>query len=62
MAVSDEMSPSVRALALAQDPEHSQQQQIPGWNADTPPHSGIRDRLEEADQIEIGGGRNSLGH
>ena len=50
------------ALALAQDPEHRHQQQVPGRNADTPPHPSIRDRLEVADQIEIGCGRNALEH
>ncbi|WP_228009138.1 hypothetical protein [Cyanobium sp. LEGE 06113] len=50
------------ALALTQDPEHGHQQQIPSWDADTPPHPSILDRLEKADQIEIGGGRNALGH
>ena len=51
-----------QALALAQDPEDRHQQQVPGWNPDAPPHPGIRDRLEEADQIEIGCGRNALEH
>ena len=50
------------ALALAQDPEHRDKQQVPGRNADTPPHPSIRDRLEVADQIEIGCGRNALAH
>ena len=51
-----------QALALAQDPEHRHQQQVPGWNPDAPPHPDIMYRPEEADQIEIGWGRNALGH
>ena len=51
-----------QALVFAQDPEHRHQQQVPGWDADTSTHAGIRDRLEVADQIEIGCGSNALGH
>jgi len=51
-----------QALALVQDPERRHQQHIPGRNADASPHPGIRDRLEEDDQVEIGRGRNALGH
>ena len=51
-----------QALAFAQDPEHGHQQQVPSRDAHTAPHPGIRDRLEVADQIEIGCGRNALGH
>jgi hypothetical protein len=43
-----------QALATAQDPEHRHQQQIPGRDADPTPHPSIRNRLEEADQVEIG--------
>ena len=43
-----------QALALAQDPEYRHLQHVPSWNPDAPPHPGIWDRLEEADQIEIG--------
>ena len=43
-----------QALAAAQDAQHRYQQQIPGRDANAPPHAGIRDRLEVADQIEIG--------
>ena len=50
------------ALAFAQDPEHCHQQEVPGWDANPSTHPGIRDRLEVADQIEIGCGRNALGH
>jgi hypothetical protein len=42
-----------QALAFAQDSEYGDQQQIPGRDANAPPHPGIRDRLEVADQIEI---------
>ena len=48
-----------QALAFAQDPEHRHKQQLPGWDADISPHLDIRHRLE-ADQIEIGSGRNAL--
>lgn len=51
-----------QALALAQDPENRHQQQIPGRDAYAPPHAGIRDRLDVANQVEIGYGRNGLGH
>jgi hypothetical protein len=51
-----------QALALAQDAEHSYQQKVPSRDTDTPPHPSIRDRLEVADQIEIGYGRNALEH
>ena len=43
-----------QALTTAQDPEHRDQQQVPGRNADPTPHPAIRNRLEEADQVEIG--------
>ena len=51
-----------QALAIAQDPEHRHQQQVPGRGANAPPHLGIRDRLEVADQIEIGCCRGGVGH
>jgi hypothetical protein len=51
-----------QALAAAQDPQHRHQQQIPGGNAHPAPHAGIRDRLQVADQVEIGCGRNGFGH
>ena len=51
-----------QALALAQDPEHRHQQQVPGWNPDALAHTGIRDRLEEADQIKIGCSGCDFGH
>jgi len=51
-----------QALALAQDPEHGNKQQIPSRDANTAPHSDIRDHLEVADQIEIGCNRNALEH
>ncbi len=51
-----------QALALAQDAEHCHQQQVPSRDADTATHPGIRARLEVADQIEIGCGRNALEH
>ena len=43
-----------QALAAAQDAQHRYQQQIPGRDANAPPHAGIRDRLELAEQIVIG--------
>ena len=51
-----------QALAAAQDSEHRNQQQVPGRHADATPHPGVGDRLEEADQIEIGCGGNALEH
>ena len=49
-----------QALAAAQDPEHRHQQQIPGRDTNATPHAGIRNRLEVADQIEIGCGGNAV--
>lgn len=43
-----------QALALAQAPEHRHQEQIPGRDEHAAAHAGVSDRLEEADQIEIG--------
>jgi hypothetical protein len=51
-----------QALATAKDPQHRHQQQIPGRNADPAPHPRIRNRLEEADQVEIGCGKLGFGH
>ena len=51
-----------QALALAQDAEHRHQKQIPGRDANPSTHPSIRDRLEVADQIEIGCGRSAVGH
>ena len=51
-----------QALAFAQDPKHRHQQQVPGRDANTSTHPCIRNRLEVANQIEIGCGRNALGH
>ena len=51
-----------QAFALAQDPKHCHQQEVPGRDAHAPPHPGVGDGLEEADQIEIGCGRNALEH
>jgi hypothetical protein len=51
-----------QALALAQDAEYRHQQQVPGRDTNPSTHPGIRDRLEVADQIEIGCGRDALGH
>jgi hypothetical protein len=51
------------ALALAQDPEQLHQQQVPGRDVKpSPPRASVRDRLEVADQVEIGSGRNALVH
>lgn len=51
-----------QALATAQDPQHCHQEQIPGRNADPAPHPGVRNRLEKADQVEIGCGKSGFGH
>ena len=51
-----------QALAAAQDPEDRHQQQVPGRDTYAPPHAGIRNRLEIADQIEIGCGRKAFEH
>ena len=48
-----------QALAAAQDPEH-RNKQVPGRDANAPPHAHDRDRLEIADQIAIGCSRNAL--
>lgn len=50
------------ALALAQDPEHGDQQQVTDRDTQATPHAGIRDRLEKAAQIKIGCGRGYFGH
>jgi hypothetical protein len=49
-----------QALAATQDSEHLQKQQIPDRNPYPAPHPDIRDRFEVADQIEIGGGENTV--
>ena len=51
-----------QALALAQDPEHRHQEQIPGRDAHAAAHAGVGDRLEEADQIEIVCSRGAFEH
>lgn len=49
-----------QSLATAQDPQRRYQQQIPAWHADPVPHLRIRDRLDQADQVEIGGGKRDF--
>jgi len=51
-----------QALATAQDSQHRHQQQVPGWNADPAPHPSIRNRLEKADQVEIGCWKRDFRH
>jgi len=51
-----------QAFAAAQDAEHGHQKQVPSGNTNSSPHPGIGDRLEEADQIEIGCSRAGFGH
>ena len=51
-----------QAFAAAQDPEHSHQQQVPSGKTYSSPHAGVWNRLEEADQIEIGCSRIDFGH
>jgi hypothetical protein len=50
-----------QALAAAQDPQHRHQQQSPGRKTHPASHPSIRDRLEVADQMEIGCGRGGFG-
>jgi hypothetical protein len=45
-----------QALALAQDPQDRDQQQIPRGDAHSTAHAGIRDRPEKTNQIEIAEG------
>jgi len=42
-----------QALAAAQDAQHRHEQQMPGQDANAPPHAVIRNQLEVDDQIEI---------
>jgi len=51
-----------QALAAAQDPQHLHEQQLPARNAYPAPRAAIGDRLEKADQVEIGCGRIGFGH
>ena len=51
-----------QALAAAQDPKYRYQQPVPGRDANAQSHARVRDRLEVADQIEIGSSRNALEH
>jgi len=51
-----------QALAVTEDSQHRQQQQVLGGNAYATPHAGIGDRPQKADQVEIGCGRNGFGH
>jgi len=51
-----------QALAATEDSQHRHQQQIPGWDANAPPHARVRNRLEVADQIKIGCDRDALDH
>lgn len=52
----------LQALAAAQDPEHSHQQEVPGRNAHSTAHPSIRYCLEVADQVEIGCSRVAFEH
>jgi Trk K+ transport system NAD-binding subunit len=49
-----------QTLARAQDPEHGNKQQIQNLDVDAPADMVIRNRLEVADQIELGCGRDAL--
>ena len=51
-----------QALATTQDSQHRHQEQIPGRDAHPAPHPRVRDRLEGADQVEIGCDRSAFGH
>jgi hypothetical protein len=51
-----------QAFAAAQDAEYGHQKQVPSGNTNSSPHPSIGDRLEEADQIEIGCSRAGFGH
>jgi hypothetical protein len=51
-----------QALAATQDSQHSHQQQVPSRKANAPPHARVRDRLEVANQFEIGCGRGGFRH
>ena len=50
-----------QAFAAAQDPEHGLLQAVPGEDSSPAPHAGVWNRLEEADQIEIGCSRARFG-
>jgi hypothetical protein len=50
-----------QALAAAKDSQDGHQQQVPGRDANAPSNARVRDRLEVANQIEIGCGRDGLG-
>jgi hypothetical protein len=43
----------LQALGAAQDPEHRNQQQEPGWDANAPSHASVQDRLKIASQIML---------
>lgn len=51
-----------QALATAQDAQHRHQQEVPSRKANATPHPLVRDGLEIADQIEMGGGSGAFGH
>jgi hypothetical protein len=51
-----------QAMAAAQDSQDGHQQQVSGRDAYAPPHARVWDRLEVADHIEIGCGRDALEH
>ncbi len=45
-----------QALAAAETSQHGHRLQIPGQEANAPPHPGVRDPIEVADQVEMGYG------
>jgi hypothetical protein len=51
-----------QALATAHNPQHRHQEQAPGRDTNPTPHTDIRDRLQKADQVEIGWGRSGFRH
>lgn len=51
-----------QALVAAVDSEPHHQQQVPGRDANALPHARVWDRLEVADQIDIGWGRGAFEH
>ena len=51
-----------QALASTQDSAHRNQQQVPGRDANVPSHAHVRERLEMANQVEIGYGGGAFKH
>jgi len=49
-----------KAMTSAQDAQHGNQEQVPGWDADPTTHPGFRDGPQKADQVKISCGSSGF--